>query len=66
MTETMCLANINRAGKRRRAALGTVVLAAAATAHLVHPPEALSAQSALETGLAFFGWLCVTQAAADT
>jgi hypothetical protein len=65
---SVCIANITRAGRVRRAVMGVVVLGATVAACLVLPrwvaapwPWPLVAFPPIA-----FGWLCVMQAAANT
>jgi hypothetical protein len=67
MTEaTVCVANINRAGKRRRMTLGVVVLVATVVAAFWLQKGYVTAWSLLAIAPLGFGWLCVVQAAENT
>lgn len=66
MTETYCLTNITRAGKRRRLGMGIVVLLVTAAAAFVAGQYGLAAWRPAGTIPAAFGWLCLVQALDDT
>ena len=63
---SVCVVNITRAGRIRRALMGVVVLGATAAAWRV----LMGGRMSLETVALFppvaFGWLCVMQAASNT
>jgi len=61
-----CIANINAAGRRRRLALGVVVLAASVGANLPLAGLWGGLGRLLELPPVFFGWLCVLQALENT
>lgn len=62
----MCLANINAAGRRRRMAVGIVVLAATLAGTFALQRGQATAWSLLAIAPAGFGWLCVVQAMENT
>ena len=66
MSETMCLANIDRAGRRRRFAVGIVVLLATIVATFALERGRLTAWSLFALLPLAYGWLCVVQAAQST
>ncbi len=67
MTEpTMCLTNITAKGRRRRFALGGVVISATFVATSVLPKGPVTAWSLVALVPLGFGWLCVVQAAENT
>jgi hypothetical protein len=64
---SVCVANITRAGRTRRAVLGVVVLGATAAAYFMFVRgRPLEPWAILAVAPIAFGWLCVTQAAANT
>jgi hypothetical protein len=62
----VCVANITRRGRIRRAVTGVVALGAAAAAWFVLLHGATSAEALLLIPPVAFGWLCILQAAANT
>ena len=66
MTEAVCVANINRAGKRRRMTLGVVVLVATVALHFVFRNGSFTPSSGTTVVLAGFGLLCIVQALENT
>jgi hypothetical protein len=63
---SVCVANITRAGRVRRAVLGVVVLGATAAAYITFLRQNLTPWALLAVAPVGFGWLCVMQAAANT
>lgn len=67
MTETtLCIANINAAGKRRRLAMGIVVLAATIALHFVFRNGQLTPWSGAAVAAVAFAMLCIVQALENT
>ena len=64
---SVCVANITRSGRVRRAVLGAVVLGATAAAYFAFlRGRPLEPWAMLAIAPIAFGWLCVMQAAANT
>lgn len=63
---SVCVANITRAGRIRRAVMGVVVLGATAAAYFTFLRGNLTPWALLAALPVGFGWLCVMQAAANT
>ena len=67
MTEpTVCLTNLNAAGKRRRFLIGAVALAATLASHFLWRPDAGSWRAIVGAAVLFYGWLCMSQSLANT
>jgi len=67
MTEaTVCVTNINRAGKRRRMAMGVLVLAGTVVLHFVLRTGELTPWSGAAVVAAAFAMLCIVQALENT
>lgn len=63
---SICVANITRGGRVRRAVLGVVVLAATAATYFLFLRGRLTPWALIAALPVGFGWLCVMQAAANT
>ena len=63
---SVCVANITKKGRTRRAVMGVVVLGATAAAWFAFLRGNLTPWTLLAVAPVGFGWLCVMQAAANT